>query len=1176
LSDFVHLHVHTEYSLLDGAAAIPKLVSRAEEYGMKSLAITDHGNMFGIVKFQLTCKDHGIKPILGCEVYVAPRGRTDRVHEFDAKAFHLTLLAASQEGYLNLIKMVSEGYINGFYYKPRVDRELLAAHAHGLIALSGCLAGDVPSRLRNGDLDGAERSALWYRDTFGKDNFFLEIMDNTVDDTAKVNERLAQLSAATGIPLVASNDIHYVDAEDALIQEVLMCIDQGTTLTDTTRFAFDTSDYYLKSQERMREAFSRWPQACDATLDIAARCNFALTFGNNYLPKFELPDAKDPDDYLREITMQGLARKYPGDLLLPVHTKQAEYELGVIKKMGFSAYFLIVWDLLRFARSQDIPVGPGRGSVAGSIVAFALDITKIDPIKYDLLFERFLNPARVSMPDIDMDFCYERRNEVIEYCQHKYGADRVAQIITYGRLMAKNSIRDVGRVMGMPLPQVDRIAKMIPFMIPDKKVTIKNCLELVEDLKTAYEKDPEVKRLLDISMQIEGLARNVGVHAAGVVISEKQLTEHVPLYKAPRDDNEMYITMQEGGDLEKLGLLKMDFLGLRTLTVISDAVKFVQERTGREIDIDNIPLNDRPTYELLGKGLCDGVFQFEGNTAKNLMVRLQPTNLDDLIALNALNRPGPLGGGMVDDFLNNRNRQSAEIDYFHPDLEPVLRDTFGIILYQEQVMRIAQKIGGFSLADADNLRRAMGKKKKEEMDKAHGAFVEGALKDTTAEGEPKNVYTKQLAEKMFELMNYFSGYGFNKSHSAAYAFVAYQTAWLKANYPVEFMAALLTSVMQSTDKVSKYIQECRNIGIEVAPPDINMGFAKFRPVDNRILYGLAAVKNVGGNAIEAIIQERETGGPFKTIFDLCSRVDLKTVNSKTLEALVRCGACDSLPGSRAQKMAVLDEAMELGRRAQRDRASGQASLFGDDFDSTPAFEPSLPQVEEFSTETIIADEKDLLGLYLTVHPLDPYRDWIKQHATVNAVDLMDLTPAERRDVCVAGIIQHVRDFTTQRGDSMAILEVEDLTGTVVCSVGGEEYRRYKPELKEGNVVFVRGRIYIRTYQVKGEAREEARVVCKELDNRQGSANQAPAKKIHTMHFRMSADNAKAPKLVGELKNLLNANRGESRVILHVDNNGDSKDFLLRGNEVRISGELLRICRSFFGQDNVWVESRVAD
>ncbi|HOX28794.1 MAG TPA: DNA polymerase III subunit alpha, partial [bacterium] len=760
------------------------------------------------LSFYKACRDEGIKPIIGCEIYVAPRTRFQKEHPIDRDMHHLLLLVKNETGYKNLIKIVSLAHTEGFYYKPRADKELLEKHHEGLIALSACLGGETAAMIRRGRMEQARATAVWHRDVFGEGNFYLELMDHGLADQSVVNHALVEFSKELSIPLVVTNDAHYVEPDDALVQDVMMCVEQGKTLEDADRLSFESKEFYLKSGEEMLALFPEHPEAVQATMEIAERCNFELQLGKIFLPDFELSDGRNPDDFLAELTWEGINRKYPATN--EGIKQRVEYELSVIKKMGYSAYFLIVWDLIRFARSRGIPVGPGRGSVAGSIIAYALDITLIDPLKYDLLFERFLNPDRISMPDIDMDFCDRRRDEVIDYAKKKYGGDKVAMIITFGREKARAAIRDVGRVLGIPLPAVDKVAKLIPLIIPDQKVTLDTAIAYSEELKLLYENDPQVRQLLDISKQVEGLPRNISTHAAGVVISKLPLTDQIPIYQSPRDQVPMTQIVHE--DLETLGLLKMDFLGLRTLSVVADTVKYIEQFKGKKIDLDHIPLNDEKTYRLFCRAETDGIFQFEGNTMKSLLNRTQPTCIEDLIALNALNRPGPLGGGMVDTFLENRRKKRDQIDYIHPSFEPSLRDTFGIILYQEQVMRIANIAAGFSLAEADSLRRVMGKKKKEEMEKKSSQFIESAatiLKD------------RALAERVFFLIEKFSGYGFNKSHSAAYAYLAYQTGYLKANYPVEFMAALLTSIMGDTDKVAKYVEDCKRMNIEVTPPSIN-------------------------------------------------------------------------------------------------------------------------------------------------------------------------------------------------------------------------------------------------------------------------------------------------------------------------------------------------------------------
>ncbi|HOO57086.1 MAG TPA: DNA polymerase III subunit alpha, partial [bacterium] len=824
----------------------------------------------------------------------------------------------------------------------------------------------------------------------------------------------------------------------------------------------------------------------------------------------------------------------------------------------------IVWDLIRFARSNGIPVGPGRGSVAGSIVAYALEITQVDPLKYDLLFERFLNPDRVSMPDIDMDFCVERRGEVIEYAKNKYGEDKVAMIITFGREKTRGAIRDVGRVLGIELPKVDKVAKLVPFMLMDEKVTIDNSIKHVPELKYMYDNDPEVTKLLDIARSIEGLARNSSTHAAGVVISKFPLIEHIPICKSPKDD--MPVTQIEHDELEMIGLLKMDFLGLRNLTVMCDALKLIKKRTGDEIDLDNIPLDDKKTFKLLQEGKSNGVFQFEGEMAKKLEIRMQPDCIEDLIALNALNRPGPLRGGVVDIFMDNRKMKRDEIDYMHPLCEPVLRDTYGVILYQEQAMRMSNVIGGFSLAGADNLRRAMAKKKKAEMEKLEVEFIKGS---------ENTIHDKKLGEHLFSQIEKFSGYGFNKSHSAVYAYIAYQTAYLKANYPIEFLSALITSVMDDNAKVAKYIEECRDMKIEVVPPDINVGYKTFAPDGDRVLFGMGAVKNVGENAIEHIVEEREKNGAYESIFEFCTRVDLRVVNVKAIESLIRSGAFDSLPGNRAQKMAVLDQAMDLGRAAQKDRESGQTGLFDCMDVIETSFEPSLPDIEEMDTEQLLIDEKELLGLYLSHHPLDPYREWIEKRADCTAAGIEEIDPVEKKKVTIAGIISDIRTFVIKTGDTMAFMEVEDFTGKTLVSVKPKELSRHSNILKTDSIVAVTGRVWVKQVDnPDGSTTPEYRVICEKIEGLNGPQKGAGSEPVRRrVHFRITADESdKGHELIRELKRLLMAHRGGCDVIVHLDDNGNARQFLMKGNEVRYSPEFIRLARRIFGDKNVWVES----
>jgi len=1153
--------------MLDGASRVSAIVDRAAELGMKSIAMTDHGNMFGAVKFIAAAKKKGIKPLLGCEIYVAPRRRFDKEHPLDRDIFHLLLLIKNKAGYRNLIKMVSLAHTEGFYYKPRVDKELLEKHSEGLIAMSACLGGEVPSFILRGQMDEARKRAQWHRDVFGEGNYYLEIMDHGLEEQSKANAGLIELSKELSIPLVATNDSHYLQPEDALVQDVMMCVQEGKTLDDANRLSFESKEFYLKSAREMMDVFADRPEALAITAEIAERCEFAFESNRPILPHFEVEGGKTDKEYLNELAFKGIEKKYPA--VTKSIRERAEFELKVINDMGFAEYFLIVWDLLRYARENGIPVGPGRGSVAGSIVAYALDITQIEPLKYGLLFERFLNPDRRTMPDIDMDFCYERRGEVIDYAKRKYGEDKVAMIITFGREKARAAIRDVGRVLGMPLPVVDKVAKLVPFVIPDQKVTIENAINFTPELKYLYDNDPDIGKLLRISKQIEGLPRNISTHAAGVVITDQPVTDLIPIYQSTKDEVPMTQFVHE--DLESLGLLKMDFLGLRNLTVLADAARYVEKRTGKKIDLDHLPLDDDKSYEVFRSGETDGVFQFEGNTVKRLCARLQPTCIEDLIALNALNRPGPLRGGDVDKFFENRKKDPKKVEYPHPKLEVVLRETSGVLLYQEQAMQIAHFVAGFTLAQADELRKAMAKKKQEDMDRLGVKFIAGA---------EETLGSRAAAETLFTQIDSFSGYGFNKSHSAVYAYIAYQTAYLKANYPVEFMAALLTSVMDDSEKIAKYIDECRRMKIEVTPPDINVGQAIFAPVEDRIVFGLAAVKNVGGGAIEAIIRERDENGHYKSLFEFCARVDLRAVNSKAIESLIRSGGMDGIDGNRAQKMAAVEEAMEYGKKVQRDRDSGQTCLFGDE-ETSKCYEPELPQIEEFGMRTLLQDEKELIGLYLSHNPLDPYRAWLTQKANISAVEVVEIDPSERREVVVAGSISRVKTFNLKSGDQMAFVDLEDYTGKILVSIGPREWVKYLNHVREDNVVAVKGRVWAKSRDNGGgeddEETLEYRVMCNEiepyLETPEAGEKSEPVKR--RVHFRIagSTGDEKSAELVRELKRLLSANSGDNDVVIHIDEGKKARKFLLSGNSgARYSPELLRIARRIFGESNVWVET----
>jgi len=1035
----VHLHNHTCYSLLDGAGKIPDLIARAKELGMEAIAITDHGFMYGVIEFYKEAKKAGVKPIIGCEIYVAPRSFRDKVAGQDDTPYHLVLLAENQEGYQNLIRLVSLAGVEGFYYKPRVDKELLRKYGSGLIGLSACVAGEIPSLILQGREQEALQTALLYQDIFGKGNFYLELQDHGLPEQRVVNSAIIKISRETGIPLVATNDIHYVHRENAPLQDIMLCIQTGKTVFEQDRMRFETEEFYLKSEEEMRLLFGDYPEALSNTVEIARRCNVEIEFDNNHLPVFPVPEGFTVDSYLEKLCRDGLYEKYQ-----PVTAEvenRLQYELDTIKRMGYSGYFLIVWDFIRFAKEKGIFVGPGRGSAAGSLVAYCLGITEIDPLKYDLLFERFLNPERVSMPDIDVDFCFERRGEVIDYVVEKYGAERVTQIITFGTLAARAAIRDAGRAMGVPLPVVDKVAKLVPNEIG---MTLERALNVVPDLQKLAAEDNMIKDLLETAKNLEGMPRHVGVHAAGLVISAKPLVEHLPVQ---RTADGLVCTQFEKDTVEELGLLKVDLLGLRTLTVVNNAVRLVKESQGIDIDLQRIPLDDPDTYELLSAGDTIGVFQLESSGLRAILRELKPQTFEDIIALVALYRPGPLGSGMVEDFIKRRHGE-VEITYLHPALEAILKPTYGVIVYQEQVMRIASELAGFSLGEADLLRRAMGKKKPEIIAGLRQQFIEGAA--------GKGV-EKEIAGKVFDLMEYFAGYGFNKSHSAAYALLAYQTAFLKAKYPVEFMAALLTSVMDSSDRVPFYVEECRQHKIMVLPPDVNESGENFQVSGGKIRFGLGAIKQVGYQAIEAILEERKKNGPFRSLQDFCSRVDLSHLNRRVLENLIKAGAFASLPGNRAQQMDILPLCLEQGLMIQRDKNSNQLSIF-DFAGQDEAYNPPipLPDIPDYSEKELLQMEKEVLGLYLSGHPLAPYQEAIRRRASHTIEELTMENDGET--VILAGIITALRRTITKRGETMAYFLLEDLTGQIETLVFPRNLIKFNELLRNDSVVLARGRL----------------------------------------------------------------------------------------------------------------------
>jgi DNA polymerase III subunit alpha len=1049
--DFVHLHVHSDYSLLDGACRLEPLLDRVKAEGQTAIALTDHGNLFGSVHFAKECKDRGLRPILGIETYVAAGSRLDKAKQEEPgrrkrNTFHLTLLCETNEGLQNLLKLSSLAYLEGFYRKPRIDRDLLKKHGRGLIALSGCLAGEVNQAILAGQTEAAERIVREYQEIFGRDNFYLELMNHGMHEQALCTTAAKELAAATGAKLVATNDIHYLEKGDWEVQDVALCIGTGSLVREENRYKMATRELYFRTTAEMVEAFSDHPESIATTREIADRCDASVKLGNRYLPSFEAPAPETSEEHFRRLCDEGVRALYAE--ITPEIQKRLDYETGVILKTGFVDYFLIVSDFIRYARDNGIPVGPGRGSAAGSLVAYALGITRLDPLKYDLLFERFLNADRISMPDIDTDFCFERRQEVIDYVVKKYGADRVAQIVTFGTLKARAVIRDVGRVLEVPLSDVDRICKKIP---NGPKDTLGSAVENDEEVKRVYAETDATRRLFDIALKLEGCARNMSTHAAGVVITDVPLTERVPLCKTGDD----VVTQWTMDVLEDVGVLKMDFLGLRTLTIVDYAIKNIKASKGLDVDPDLLPLDDLKTFKLLQSGRAAGVFQLESDGMIDLLKRMKPDRFEDLVAVLALYRPGPLGSGMVDSYVKRKHGQEP-VSYKHPMLEPILKETLGGILYQEQVMRIANVLAGFSLTEADTLRKAMGKKKPEILAKFKDQFVKGAT---------KNGVPEQVAIEIFNDIEYFAGYGFNKSHSAAYALVTYQTAWLKANHPVEFMAALLTCEMLSIDKTVEYVEELREMGVPLLPPDVNASRARFTVEDRKaVRYGLAAIKGVGAGLVDQAAAERDRNGPFKSIFDLCERCSHFGLTKTALEALIYAGATDSLPGARAQKIAAMEDALATGVAAARDRRAGQNSLFGDmepEADASGgADDDGLPKIPEFQDDVKLQHEKDALGFYLTGHPLNRRRRELKAFARHDVRTLQKLD--DRAPTVVGGLVRKVRAVVIKNGPSagqkMGIVELEDLTGVVECVIPPKLYLDLGGKVAVDQVVFVKGQV----------------------------------------------------------------------------------------------------------------------
>ena len=1217
-ADFVHLHVHTEYSLLDGANRIRDLLKWAAGLGMKSIAITDHGVMYGVVDFYKEAVKNGIKPILGCEVYMAKRSRFDRQSGIDSDQGHLVLLASNMQGYRNLMKIVSAGFTEGFYYKPRVDYELLEAYSEGLIALSACLSGNVAKALLQNDYDTAKNTANRLNCIFGQDNFFLELQSNGIEEQNLVNQGLMRLSKETGIPLVATNDAHYLRRSDAKAHEVLLCIQTGKKITDEDRMKFSTDDFYIKSIEEMWALFRNVPEALENTVKIAARCNVELEFNKLHLPQFSVEEGIEPFEYLKKLCYEGLSAKermqiqkqgdgssaslkgkqrdgssdsltvqiqgdgsYESNLskktqepspcpAWPVNDR-LEYELSVIKQMGYVDYFLIVWDFIKYAKDHGIMVGPGRGSAAGSLVAYSLGITSIDPMKYNLLFERFLNPERISMPDIDIDFCYERRQEVIDYVVSKYGKDRVAQIITFGTMAARAAIRDVGRALDISYGEVDAIAKMIPFQIG---MNIDKALELNPELKLKYEDEERITELIDTARLLEGMPRHASTHAAGVVISKEPITEYVPLQK----NDESVTTQFPMGLLEELGLLKMDFLGLRTLTVIRDAVELILKNHGSLIDIENLEMDDSSVFKMIGEGKTAGIFQLESGGMTQFMKELQPSSLEDIIAGISLYRPGPME--QIPRYIKNKNNPAAA-KYAHPLLEGILDVTYGCMVYQEQVMQIVRELAGYSYGRSDLVRRAMSKKKHDVMEKERINFIHGIVDDAgnvVVEGAMRRGVDEKTANSIFDEMMDFASYAFNKSHAAAYAVIAYQTAWLKYYYPVEFMAASLNSFMGSSDKISQYVQECRTMGIDVLPPDINESEVKFSVVDGKIRFGMAAVKNVGEGAVREIIAEKNEKGYFKSFADFCERTDGRDINKRCVESLLKCGAFDSFGIFRSRMIAVYEKILDSVAQNRKRNMEGQLSIFemGGAKQEISISGDIYPDIKEYPPKMLLSMEKEMLGLYISGHPLKEFVEEIKEQVTLLSSDLSMNTQENGEDnenegakglkdgmlVTVGGIITERKSKTTKSNNLMAFITLEDLYGTMEVIVFPSTLSRYAALLTDENTVLINGKISIKE-------EEQPKIICEEVKPLRKTFESAANQSIKASKLYIRTSESEDSGNMRSVYSLLKYFRGKTPVCFYneMDN---TKRMMEQDKWVTLDDSLLKELRERFGEDNVKV------
>jgi DNA polymerase-3 subunit alpha len=1157
LGEFVHLHTHTEYSLLDGSGKISKMIARVKELGMKSIAITDHGSMFGCVEFYKQAKAQGIKPIIGCEIYVVPKSMYIKQQDKDNEIYHLVLLVKDKTGYENLMNIVSKASIDGFYYKPRVDHEYLKEHSKGIIASSACLGGEVQKYLLQGNREKAKETALLYNEIF-KDGFYLELQNHGIPEQLKVNDMLIELSKETGIPLICSNDIHYINKEDASSHEVLLCIQTGKTLEDQDRMKFPTSEFYLKSAEEMKKLFSYVPEALTNTVKIAKQCNFDYEFHVSKLPKFPLDDGVDPFEYMRDLCYEGLRERY--SVITDELTERLEYELGVIRQMGYVDYFLIVWDFIRFAIQSGIMTGPGRGSGAGSIVAYTLGITKIDPIKYNLIFERFLNPERISMPDIDSDFCYERRQEVIDYVVRKYGEQNVSQIITFGTMAARACIRDVGRGMNYSYAEVDKIAKMIPSVL---NITIDKALEMNKELKLLYDQDNRVKELIDISRALEGLPRHTSTHAAGVVIASKPLVNFVPLLK----NEESIVAQFDMNTLEELGLLKMDFLGLRTLTVIRDAVEIIEQTKGIHMDMDNIDYDDHEVYKMIGEGKTAGVFQLESAGMTSFMKELKPDNLEDIIAGISLYRPGPMAE--IPRYLKNK-RNPEQVKYETPELEHILNVTYGCMVYQEQVMQIVRDLAGYSMGRSDLVRRAMSKKKHKVMEEERKNFIYGIVDEdgnVLVPGCLKNGISEDTANKIYDSMMDFASYAFNKSHAAAYAVVGYQTAYLMRYYPTEFIAAMLNSVKGSSEKVAFYIRFADKQGIQLLPPSINKSFSKFTVENGCIRFGLAAVKNVGENVIDSIVKSREEKDEFISFMDFCNKIDVSCVNKRAVESLIKAGAFDELKVYRSQLLAIFEKLLDGIHNERKRNIKGQISLFEDIQNNNNNFEIEYPNIREFDKKYKLAMEKEMTGIYISGHPLDDFEETLNNMTNTKISDIVSSSDSlegeenvisesfKVRDgdrVIIGGIITEVSRKVTKNNDLMAFIKLEDLYAGVEVIIFPKILEKNNSLVEEDGLIIIKGRISIRE-------EEQPKVLCEDIK---------PLVKMNTQKiYILIEDESLIKGTINEIKSKLIKNSGTTPVYLCT--NKERKKYLLdRYLWVDAEIEVLAYLRERFGDNNI--------